>query len=572
VSTRPALSDRARSVDVSAPVLLLVGSVVVWSASLRRIRLGAMDDTGLVSVLPATSLLAFTALTLGFCLALARGAGRRLLVAYVVGLVVMGFGTVSLVGETLRGAVVWRHLGVAEGLVRMRHPDASIDAYFNWPGFFMLLAMVQTVAGADTLTVVARWAPVLFNVLYLGPLVIIARTFTRDRTVVWMTCWVFLVANWVNQDYLSPQALAFFSYLVVLAILLRRFGGSEPDIDEEERSPHVNRGPLLLVVVLLFGVTVASHQLTPFALLAAVSLLVAARRCSARGLPLIMGLILAWWMLYPAATYVNGHVAELTSEIGDVSSAVGKNVGERVQGTPGHLFVVRARMLFTAMVWGMAAIGAHRLWRRRQLDLRIPLLAAAPFPLLILQPYGGEMLLRVHLFSLPFAALLAASALVGGRSHRLRVPIVVAVLTMMLAGFLVSRYGNERMDQFTAAEVAAVDRLYEIVPPGGLLVAASGNLPWKHRDYERYDYLTAVQLVGTTPTHQLGDVLEDAMQRRPASALIFTRSQRAAVDLLGTLPQHAFEDLRRRAASSGRFRLLYANADASIYVLDSSAP
>lgn len=546
--------------SLAAPGLLLAASVLVWYASLGSIELRAMDDTGLVSVLPLGTWLAFVLLTAGFCVALARGAGPALLLSYVVALALMAFGTASVVGETLRGAVVWRHLGVADALVRLGRPDSSIDAYFNWPGFFMLLALVQAVAGADIVAVAGRWAPLLFNLLYLGPLVLIARTFTADRVVVWLTCWVFLAANWVNQDYLSPQALAFLSYLVVLAVLLRWFGPGD-----EASGP---RPGLLLVVVLVFAVTVASHQLTPFAILGAVSLLVVARRCSSRGLPLIMGLLVAFWLVYPAAPYLNGHLDHLTSGIGSVSSAVGENVGERVQGSPGHLLVVRVRMLFTLGVWGLAAIGALGLWRRRALDLRLPLLAAAPFPLLIVQPYGGEMLLRVYLFALPFASLLAATALAGRRARALRTPVLAGVLSVMVAGFLLSRYGNERMDQFTSLEVAAVDRLYDIVPPGGLLVAATGNLPWKARDYERYDYLTAVHLAKTVPPPELARAVEDAMRRRPASALVLTRSQQASVELMGTLPPNALEDLRRHLGGSGRFRLAYANADASIYVLD----
>lgn len=568
MSAAAIVDSRARTVvergSLAAPGLLLAASVLLWYASVGSIELRAMDDTGLVSVLPPATWVAFVLLTAGFCVALARGAGSALLLSYVVALALMAFGTASVVGETLRGAVVWRHLGVADALVRLGRPDSSIDAYFNWPGFFMLLALVQAVAGADIVALTGRWAPLLFNLLYLAPLVLIARTFTADRVVVWLTCWVFLVANWVNQDYLSPQALAFLSYLVVLAVLLRWFGPGE---EASGRRPG-----LLLAVVAIFAGTVASHQLTPFAILGAVSLLVLARRCSARGLPLVMGLIVAFWLVYPAAPYLSGHLDHLTSGIGSVSSAVGKNVGERVQGSPGHVLVVRVRLLFSLVVWALAAVGALGLWRRRALDLRLALLAVAPFPLLVLQPYGGEMLLRVYLFTLPFASLLVASALASAlaawRPRALRTPVLVGVLSVMVAGFLLTRYGNERMDQFTLLEVATVDRLYDIVPPGGLLVAATGNLPWKARDYERYDYLTAVHLAQTVPPPELARAVEDAMRRRPASALVLTRSQQASAELMGTLPPNALEDLRRHLGGSGRFRLAYANADASIYVLD----
>lgn len=544
---------------------LLLPSVLLWCASLGRIDLRAMDDTGLISVLPLSAVGAFILLTIGFSLALQHRARRGVLAAYVIALLLMGYGMTSLVGEALRGAVVWRHLGVTDALLRLGGPDPAIDAYFNWPGFFMLLALVETVAGPESLTVLSRWAPVGFNMLFLGPLVLILRSLTVDRGLVWLTCWLFLVSNWINQDYLAPQALAFFYYLVLVAVLLRWF----PADEGAEHGLGRDRAVLLVLVVLLYGVIVASHQLTPYTALLAVCLLVVTRRCSARGLPLLMGLLAVSWLLFMAVPYLKGHFDVLTAEVGNVSSAVGRNVGERVQGSPGHLLVVRTRLVSTAALWGLAGVGAIRLWRNRQLDARIVLLALAPFPLLVAQPYGGEMLLRVYLFSLPFASLLAAAALLPGPGRRWwSTPLLAGILTVMLGGFLVSRYGNERMDQFNADEVAAVDRLYAIVPPGGLLVAASGNFPWKDRSYEQYDYLTAVQLATKTSPPLIVDAIEDAMRRQPASALILSRSQRASIDLLGTLPPGVLEELERRVDTSSSFRLAYANADARIFVLD----
>jgi hypothetical protein len=38
---------------------------------------------------------------------------------------------------------------------------------------------------------------------------------------VWIACWLFLWANWIGQDYLSPQAFTFFEGLVVVGLVLR---------------------------------------------------------------------------------------------------------------------------------------------------------------------------------------------------------------------------------------------------------------------------------------------------------------------------------------------------------------
>lgn len=575
------------SLGVNEPVagcwVALAASVALWWTSIGGIDLRAMDDTGLVSVLPVRTLIAFALLTASFSVALVRGGRRPVLIAHVVALVVMLFGTTSFTGEALRGAVVWRHLGVTDALLRMGQPDPAIDAYFNWPGFFMLLSFVQSFAGEESITLLAQWAPVGFNLMYLAPLVLILRSVTTDRRVMWLSCWVFLLGNWLNQDYLAPQALGLFLYLVLVAIVLRHLGPPE-----SQDRPVARSSAPVLVAVLVYTAIVASHQLTPFVALLAVSALVVTRLCSVRWLPVLMAILAVAWLLFMAVAYLKGHAAALTSQVGSVSGAVGQNVGERVKGTPGHLLVVKVRLLFTAGLWGLAALGGLRLRRNGTLDTRVALLAMAPFPLLIAQPYGGEMLLRVHLFSLPFVAFLAAAALLPAGSqarwstrssylgtplhvrehtHRGGSPVLACALLLVMAGCLVSRYGNERMDQFTAQEVTAVDRLYDIVPPGGLLVAMSGNLPWRDRGYEQYDYLTTIHLARTTPAPELADALELAMRDRPASAVILSRSQRASIELLGSLPPAVTDEVESHIETSDAFRLAYANGDARIFVL-----
>src|SRR6186997_2579877 len=50
-------------------LLLLVAAVILWAISLPEIDLRPMDDLGLISVLPASVLVALLLLNLGFCIA-----------------------------------------------------------------------------------------------------------------------------------------------------------------------------------------------------------------------------------------------------------------------------------------------------------------------------------------------------------------------------------------------------------------------------------------------------------------------------------------------------------------------
>src|SRR5204863_1433745 len=96
-------------------------------------------------------------------------------------------------------------------------------AYHNWPGFFALTALLTESAGLERGIDLAPWASMFFNLLYLGPLVVILRSVTRDERVVWLSVWLFYLGNWIGQDYFAPQALNYFFHLTVIAVLLTWF-------------------------------------------------------------------------------------------------------------------------------------------------------------------------------------------------------------------------------------------------------------------------------------------------------------------------------------------------------------
>src|SRR5260370_5226626 len=162
-------------------------------------------------------------------------------------------------------------------------------------------------AGAPSALTFAAWANVAFNLLYLPPLLLLTRALTRDPKLIWGTVWVFYVANWIQQDYLAPQAFGYLIYLTILGLLLtylrprgtgsgqamrfgRRFRALLRVRPGEVPPPPVSRRPAAAIVawvVLLYTVIVISHELTPFIILIDVAALAGLGQSTPRGLPLI---------------------------------------------------------------------------------------------------------------------------------------------------------------------------------------------------------------------------------------------------------------------------------------------
>ncbi|MFN8173588.1 MAG: hypothetical protein U0T02_00815 [Solirubrobacteraceae bacterium] len=593
----PIAPPRARRWRAAAlPAAGTAIAVVLWAFSIGAMDPRRMDATGLVSIMPAGVLIALALLTASFAVTVTRRDLVVPLLAVQLGaLIVMLFGVTALVESQPRFEAAWRHAGIIEFITSTGTVDPGIDAYFSWPGFFILGGLLVKAAGYQSAISLLAWAPVFFNLLYIGPIVMIVRAATPDRRVLWLTLWIVSVANWMGQDYFSPQAAGYFLFLVIVAILLRWFV-AEPAVSlrpsallssarlpwwgpERDPAGGLRDGPalrmaLMGIVIVCFAAVVPSHQLTPFAALAAATVLVLFGGCTARGLPILMAVLIGIWIAYMTTVFLKGHLSTLTGSVGKVDTAVSANLSNRIAGDPGHLIVVYSRLALTGGLFALAGLGWLRRMRRGLPVRAHAVLALAPFPLLVLQPYGGEMLVRVALFSLPFSAFFAASALApdGWRLPSWRAPALVGVVCAgLLALFLFARYGNEKMDFFSDQEVAAVHELYRVAPRGSLLLTASQPLPWKFQDYGSYKFRILSQEVqhaaaeGKLTPGLVGET-RAVMSAFPRgrSFLIVTRSQLAHDELLGATQLLPIARLERALLGSRLFRVVYRNRDAVI--------
>jgi hypothetical protein len=557
--------------------------LAVWAAS--TVAVPVNSDLGLVAVLPYPFWVGLLILNVAFVVALrgdAAGPARRPVMLWLlVVLVLVVFGTAAFVTDVPRGEVAFRHLGIADALSTTRGIDPDIDAYFNWPGFFALLATVLKATGLDPVTV-ALWAPVLNMGLWLAALSVLTGYLTRDARRRWLVLWIFCLGNWQDQDYLSPQAFSFFLYLVVIALVLGPLAARTPKFPgfgraelaewwlgrspAEHRPGH--RLSALAVTLLLVIVICASHQLTPFLALITITALTLSGRVWPSRLPLIIGLVLALWLVYPASSYLAGNppLAE-----GGLLAAIDANLVDRVAGTAGHVFVVQVRVLLTLVLWALATAGAVRDWRRGRLDIRVVLLAVTPLLLFPVQLYGGEMLIRVSLFALPFIALQACSVLLpadGSTRPSSRAAGGIVLTCLLLAAMSVTgRFGNAQYDVFTNDEIAAVNAAKSLAPPGSMMISASTPTPWRSEAYLEHRYRTIDFLCQSDlSTATCGPLIyEDAKDNPAGAVLLLTRSSEASLVLRGVSSASGFAELEAWLSTQNGVELVFSNADARVY-------
>ncbi|WP_372346451.1 lipopolysaccharide biosynthesis protein [Streptomyces sp. KL116D] len=594
-SDGPAEPRRARlTPSVVVLALLLVAALgLYWGPVLGMsdADLEDMGGLGLISVLSPVTLLG-GALLIGVFASLLwlERPHKRLLLLTLLATVVSLHALPAVIEAEPRFATAWQHLGFMDYIDRTGSAVPDLDARWSWPGFFAAAAFLAKACGVDDLTEVIRWWPMAVQLLYLAPMFLLLRSVRASWRAKWTGLWIFVLSGWVGQDYFSPQGFTYLLYLVFVAILLVWFRAPRvlwakrrPGETEVEPADRRQRAVLLVVLIALFAATVPAHQLTPFVMLGVLAVLVLVGRSELRGLPLLFGVIVVVWLGFLAEPYWSGHFNDLFGGVGGVGGNVTSSVSGRIQdGSSTHKLVLYVRVLLAG---GVMAFACYGWWRRRDWKYRersLVVLTFVPFLGFGMQSYGGEMALRVFMFALPGAALLAGLALfprTGATSKerdkdRISLAPLAALMAglLLMGGFLVARWGNEPFERIRPGEVAAMDYVYAHDKPTVRLLWMSNDtvnnvtpaMPWGTRDMEKVQYVPTLAPVDPVLVGGLVKALKDA---GPNSYLMINKSQVVYLQLdVGyskTWETRLFENLDRRT----ELKKVYVNDDVTMYQL-----
>lgn len=502
-ATAPGAPAAGARTPVGAGLLLgvlLVLTGVVWWWSTQYLRL---DDASVLGLLPVVGWRYVVALAMISALTayalLRRRLDHVLLTGCALLVALMGYATVPVGDGEGSVPVGWVHVAFAQYITDHGTVPLGVDARFSWPGFFSAAAQLTALAGTADARSFLELASVVSTMAAVPALLLIAHAVTRSWRWSWVALFVYLVTNWYQQDYFSPQATAFVITTTVLATLLwLRSGagdvplqGSWPSRARQAflRVPALPAGvaprtaaAVLLVLAMLVLAVVVGHQLTPLALIFALVVFTVTGQTRFRLLWLFTAVVFATWFSYGATDYWFGHLKAVFGDLGQVSNSVGAGVSGRLVGDPTYRAAQFVRIGSSLLVFGGACLGLLLL-RRRADVLLLAGLAAAPFGLLALQSYGGEGVIRAFLYASPLLAPLSAVALraVARRVLALGAPsrprpqpgrrpgVVVATFSaLVLAGLVLTftRGLNVSFERTPPDQATASDTLRHLVRPG----------------------------------------------------------------------------------------------------------
>jgi hypothetical protein len=491
----------------AAPLLLAV-ALVGWAWSLTTFRIDRVDYFGLTFALGLPFVVAVVAVALALALEFFGSARTSVLVAASLVLVLIAKGSAPLLLHLPQYPWTYKHIGVVELFRRSGRVVDSHDLYQQWPAFFAAAAHLTDISHVSAVTL-ARWAPLFFTTVQMVLVAGLARTTTGDRRTAVAAAVLFAACSAPETNYFSPQALAFTLFLGFM-VLLTSWLRDAPTVSHRAApwftrvrlviyrglpaafptEPRQRTGALVAGALVFMAVT-WTHQLTPFIGVASVGAVTA------------LGLVRPRYLVAVLIALTAVYVIPRTSVIGQYQLFTGfdvlKNAGGNVQdgwATSGQAFSALTVRGLAIVIWVSSLFAAWS--RRRHLGTVIFALTMAftPFVFLVGGNYGGELIYRVYVFSLPWCALILAQTasakvdrLKHPRRHRRRalppalgrhvLPAGIggAALAVLLLAALQGTEGQFAFDHVSQESVSAAEFFYDEAPPGSALVLGTSDFP-----------------------------------------------------------------------------------------------
>jgi hypothetical protein len=571
-----------------APLLACSG-LTLWLIGLGPVNPDQMDGMGLIRQVSPLVLVAYPLVVVAGVLEVARSQPRSWLLAGVTAsFVFIMYGLQPAVESQARLQAAWLHAGFADQIGQTGHIVENFDARFSWPAFFALTGFLARAAGLESVVPMLDWAPVVLAgmatlamhflggaVFRTGPLSAQAR-----KRAVWLATWIFVAGNWTEQDYFSPQAISYVLMISALAVTMRCLVHPSPVeggrvlLRRRTVPPELPRNRIVAqaVVVLLAVVMAPTHQLTPYALVGELTVLLLWGRLSTAWLPFMTFVPPLAWFTLGGKEFWAGHLDWITGPIADVSGSVEAGIGNRLVGDIGHQTGVGLRIAITCFMAICAFTGYLVLRKRGSRTWTLPALAASVFALAVIQPYGGEIFVRCYLFALPWFAIGSAitlSALLT-RHSALRPDGVMArfwagvvtlatatLITSISLGTVVARGGNDAFLGVTQADLDALNFVYSHAENGDSMAGLTSDLPFRTQRLGQVDQLSAEGLQSPQRPCQTVSDIPPCLADDSVDYVVITPEQDNAGRILSGFPSGWTNTIAQKLVARHGYRIVF---------------
>jgi hypothetical protein len=403
--------------------------------------------------------------------------------------------------------------GEVDYIVRNGYLAPDLLRYCNWPAIDILGAFIVNLTGLDIISLLS-YTPLASQIIYMLVAFCIFNRIFANKKKVWVSTWIFIMANWLNQDYFSAQNGAFIIYITILFCLLLLL-----------ITQHKNKSFLKLTISVLMCSLVTYHILTPFVLLLNLFALyiiskfikVALNSNSSilafiskfveltpnfNSLIIVLIVLYVSWQVYGADYMMPTIIRNLQNSLQSQDVAT-SSASLMSAGSIDHIKVAYFRLFCAVLLYLMSAFGAFHLFivkgKESSVSVMLLILMISCLGMFASGGYGGEILIRVLLFS-----LLPISYFI---SQNIDSKYLIVFLIIFLIAFpvfhITSRYGNEQVDYTSPADIDGSNFFFKYVPQhsgilspgnelfGSKLIEMYTRFPYKGNNSFSYSELTS---------------------------------------------------------------------------------
>ena len=483
----------------SVAVLILLGiGLISWAISLFTIDIQNVNDLGFAA---AFAPLTWVALVVGitasivtiYLVPVASKQFWPLMVGALLLVIAVIHATPMLLESAPRFFEAYNHVGFIDYIARTGQHSVQLNNRLSWFGAFGAGATLSGTAGTPSLFGAIRVSPWIFAMVVLLPVHAILTKFVPNVRARAAALLLFVLGNWIGQDYFSPQAMAYFMSMTTVALILHLAPSSGPTV-RRLKTWWAGRQSLLVVGVLVTVLTTAivlAHQLSPIMLIALVVVLVLTGATSLRTFPLVALAIFVTWLSVGGYFFWGHHLDLLfgvhteAKQSVSLATIISQNVTDRLKHGGLEFVVAVTRVAMALIFLGAAALSV--LIGRKSREIRVlGALAIAPFLFLATSGYGGEAVLRALFFALPFLSGLAGILLLRLKPRKIVLVGLAISLSLLATLTEVARYGNEKFEQISADQLSTMQALYKSVPKDTKILYFGNAMPVYFTNIEDY--------------------------------------------------------------------------------------
>lgn len=416
----------------------------------------------------------------------------------------------TLVGMHPGIEMAYRNLRLVDGMAEFGFSYIARDLYLSYPALHIFFGAIVKLWSVDIESIIPI-IPFIMQLLYLVPLFVFLRNSfgAGKERYCWLGLWVFLLGNWIGQEYFSPQAFGFLLFLVILALVtqpsLLKKTGTDPK-------------PYLVIVFVILALTHLLASLATVCLLGAYALVrkhwhLAIITC------LCLLVVIGWDATYganyilkmssgakailvdvslpEASEPVEGSDEDVRESINETMRArdmvgvrgvidfdlgylVHTNVIASLSGAESHRAVVRVRIAYAAVFAILMGCGVlfMLLRRRSRGNIAILAMALALLPLLLLQNAGWELSQRVYMYELPFVVYFGVLLLDANKKW---LGILLCTLFVVASvPFFVCHYGNQIVDNWSSYYRDGHQQVYKLQRSSNYFIGEVRDVGWEN--------------------------------------------------------------------------------------------